>query len=115
MGAVLTADSVLICPHGGRLTLSSSTRSLTVDGATVLVLVDLVGATISGCTTVDDTSHGLKHCSAVTSTTAGASTALTIAGKPVALDSAQGLTDGLGPGPVQWQVRSAGQNKLTAH
>ena len=115
MAAVLTVNSTLTCPHQGKLSLSSAAGSLTVGGAAVVTMTDLAAASISGCTTPNDLSHGFKQCTKVAAVTAGASTTLTVGGAPAALDSAQGMTDGLLSGsPVQWQVQTAGQTSLTA-
>jgi hypothetical protein len=115
MAAVLTVNSTLSCPHQGKLSLSSAAGTLTVGGAAVVTVTDLAGATIGGCSLQTDLSNGLKQCTKVTSVTAGASTTLTVGSAPAALDSAQGLTDGLMAGsPVTWLVQTAGQTSLTA-
>ena len=115
MGAVLTVNSTLTCPHQGKLSLSSAAGTLTVGGAAVVTVSDLAGAAIGGCSQQTDLSNGVKQCTKVTSVTAGASTTLTVGGVPAALDAAQGLTDGLTGGlPDTWQVQTAGQTSLTA-
>ncbi len=114
MANVLTEGSSLVCAHQGKVTLTASQSALTVDGKKVIVQSDLMGAPISGCANVTNPVTGTKQCMTVTSVMAGMATKLTAGGKPVMLDSAQGMTDGSGPGPVMWQVQTAGQTKLTA-
>jgi hypothetical protein len=45
---------------------------------------------------------------------AGTSNHLTVAGLPVMLETAKGLTNATPPLPVMWQVGSAGQTVLEA-
>jgi hypothetical protein len=110
MPKVLTKGSSLTCAHQGTIKLTPSQTKLKVDGQAVLVDGDLVGATVSGCTT--PTSQTSKPCSSVVSMMAGAALHLKVGGKGVLLDTAAGLTDGL---PTNsWSVQSAGQTKLDA-
>lgn len=113
MAAVLTAASRLVCVHEGRLSVQASTAALDAGGSPVLVEADLLAATVSGCTnTLVD--KGQKPCLKVTSVLAGQSSTLTVAGQPVMLDTAKGLTDASPPQPVLWRVSSAGQSVLEA-
>jgi hypothetical protein len=113
MPAVLTAAARLVCAHQGRLVVHASTSALTVGGAPVLVDADLLAATVSGCTNTN-AAAGQKPCLKVTSIIAGRSATLTVAGRPVMLETARGLTDAVPPLPVLWQVRGAGQSVLEA-
>ncbi len=113
MSAVLTTGSQLACTHGGTVTLTNGRSALTVDSKPVLARGDVVGATVSGCSTPQ--SNTTKPCQSVTSLITGESTALTVGGQKVLTTNARGLTDGLtAAGPGQWSVRSAGQTNLEA-
>jgi hypothetical protein len=79
----------------------------------VLVQSDLANATVAGCPNTN-TQAGQKPCLKITSLITGASTALVVAGQPVLLETARGLTDGVPPLPVMWQVSAAGQTILEA-
>jgi hypothetical protein len=108
MFAVLTAASVVLCPHQAPLTITPSQHLMTVDGQPVLVRADLLAGSVPTCPNVGP---GLKKCLAVVSVLGGLSATLRIGGEPVVLENAHGLTDGV-PGPVEWRVQSAGQTKL---
>lgn len=113
MGAVLTTGSQLACSHGGTVKLTKGRSALAVNGKPVLARADVVGATVSGCSTPQ--SNNTKPCLIVTSLLAGESTGLDVGGQKVLTATARGLTDGLtAAGPGQWSVRSAGQTKLEA-
>ena len=112
MPKILTTGSQLGCPHGGSVQLSGGRTALTVDGKPALAKIDVMGKPISWCSTV--ASNSTKPCTAVTSVLAGESTVLSAGGMPVLTANALGLTDGLAGGPVQWTVKSAGQNRLEA-
>jgi hypothetical protein len=121
MANVLTVGSNVQCSHGGAVTLKAGQTKLKVDGKAVLRPMDLVGASIVGCAVPVATSppapSPTSPCMTVLSVTAGSSTNLRIAGVPVLLDTARGLTDGVPPpsGPFNtWSVHSAGQSKLAA-
>lgn len=110
---VLTSAATLQCAHGGQVQLIATQQSLGVDGNPVILFPDLVGAAISGCTTPTASNPPTKQCLVVTSVLDGAAQALSVAGKPVATDRAQGLTDGfVGPAVGTWRTVFAGQTKL---
>jgi hypothetical protein len=113
MPAVLTTASTLSCAHGGTLAVQASTSALTVGGNPVLVQADLLAATVSSCANTN-AQLGQTPCLKVTSVLAGASTLVTVAGQPVMLETAQGLTNATPPLPVMWQVQSAGQTVVEA-
>ncbi|UPJ53437.1 hypothetical protein IVB30_20235 [Bradyrhizobium sp. 200] len=114
MPYVLTETSIVRCGHGGTVALRASQNALKINGQRVLVQTDMSGATVI-CPAVTDPNTGLKQCMTVISVMAGASRSVSVAGQPVLLDIAQGLTDGLLAGtPVSWSVSSAGQTKLQA-
>lgn len=111
--AVTTAGTAS-CAHQGTVALSASRSLLKVSGAAVLVVDDAVGAGISSCVTVDDTSKGLVQCRKTTALTAGTSLLLRIGGRPALLDSAAGTTSGVTAPPAfgTFSVSAAGQNLL---
>ncbi|MFE5813191.1 hypothetical protein [Streptomyces sp. NPDC056479] len=113
MPAVLTTASKLVCAHGAELIVQASTTALSAAGSPVLVQADLLAATVSQCTNTN-ANLGQKPCLKVTSVIAGASTTLTVAGQPVMLETARGLTDATPPLPVLWMVSTAGQSVLEA-
>jgi len=104
MAAVLTLASTLVCPHFGTFVVSASQHLLTVDGQPVLLGADLLAAKITGCQFTQG------KCLTVTSVLIGLSTTLQVGTAPVALATAQGLTNITAP----WRVSSAGQTKLEA-
>ncbi|MFD7297822.1 hypothetical protein ACFV9W_31440 [Streptomyces sp. NPDC059897] len=114
MPAVLTTASRLVCVHGGELVVRASTGALTAGGSPVLVLADLLAATVSATCSNTDVAKNQKPCTMVTSVLSGASTTLAVGGRAVALETARGLTDGLPTAPVMWRVDSAGQHVLEA-
>jgi hypothetical protein len=106
MASVLTAKAKITCIHQGTVQLIASQQKLKAGGSPVLVMGDLEGKPISGCTLA---STGATPCTAVTSTISGASAKLRVGEKPVLLDTARGATNA-----GTWQVLSAGQSKLQA-
>ena len=110
MPAVLTTAATLKCSHGGTLQVSASNSQLEADGKPVLVEADLLAATVPDCPN-KNTSAGQTPCLTVT-VLLGKSLNLTVAGQPVLLESATGLTTSVPPGT--WSVSSAGQSLLEA-
>ncbi len=111
MGLVLTSGAVIMCSHGGTVRPVPSQSKLTIDGQPVLVVADLAGATVVGCTNIDPRA-GLAPCVTTISATAGQARSLTVGGQPVLLEDAQGRTSSTPPG--DFSVRSAGQTKVDA-
>jgi hypothetical protein len=110
MPKVLFQGSRLTCAHQGTIQLNPGQTKLKVEGQAVLVDGDLLGASISGCTTPSTSSS--KPCTTVVSMLSGAALKLKVDGKGVLLETAAGLTDGL---PTNtWSVQSAVQTKLDA-
>jgi hypothetical protein len=107
---VLTSASTLVCPHQGTIQLIATQTKLKVGSDAVLVVGDLEGKVISGCTVTP--SPSTKPCLTVTSMILGAAVKLTADGKPVLLDTATGLTDGVPPST--WSVQTSGQTKLSS-
>jgi len=109
MPFVLTTASTVQCAHGGTVALKASQTRLTVDGNPALGPLDLVGAPIASCSV--PATPGSAPCLTVASVVAGPAATLLVAGAPVLLDTATGLTNGI-PQPATWRVIRAGQAKL---
>ncbi|MFE5923670.1 hypothetical protein [Streptomyces sp. NPDC056468] len=102
MPKVLNASAQLMCQHGGTLLVTASQQRLTAGGAPVLVVGDLLAATVVLC-------PAAPKCTNVMSVTGGTSTALRVAGSPVVLETVQGTTN-----QGKFQVVSTGQRLLDA-
>lgn len=111
MPKVLTTAATIKCSHQGTVTVPSAGQSvLEVEGSPVLVLGDLVGKSISGCTLTP--SQSTKPCVSTTSMIVGDATTVEAGGMAVLLETAQGLTDSTPPGT--WSVQAAGQSSVEA-
>jgi hypothetical protein len=106
MPPLLTTNAVLMCPHGGQVTLIPRQFQVLAQGAPVLRLVDLVGAPIVGC--LQPPTPATVPCTLVVSPLPG-STSLTvmISGIPALIATATAITNGVPPGVVT--VISPGQ------
>lgn len=109
---ILTTNAVIKCSHGGQVTIVPRPGRLVAQLGTVLCEGDLVGAPIVGC--LQPASQSTKPCTAVISTTPGASVTptLLVAGRPAYTNALSGVTDGVPPG--QLLVISPGQAHLIA-
>lgn len=116
---VLTADSIIHCPHSpGKLALTGITHKLTVQGKPVLVKADILATSVQGCPNPTSSPPPSHTCTKINSVSSGEATKLKVGGVPVMLDTLAGLTDGFPPPPppppggniTVAQV----QNKLTA-
>jgi hypothetical protein len=110
--ALTTADT-LKCLHGGTVTVVvPPTRTLTAGGNPVLVMSDLPGATIAGCTFT--TSSGPSPCLTVIAVSSGTSLVLTVDGSPVLLAGAGGTAANPNLPGATWSALSSGSNVLWA-
>jgi hypothetical protein len=117
MSSVLTEGSAIKCGHQGTVQPAASQQKLKVGGKAVLVLGDLVGSSVSSCSTptvVPPPPPPTQPCRKTAAMSSGTSTKLKVDGKAVLLDTASGMTNGLDPGPGTWKVESAAQTKLAA-
>jgi hypothetical protein len=106
MPPLLTTNAVLMCPHGGQVTLIPRQVQVLAQGAPVLRLVDLIGAPIVGCT--QPPTGATVPCTLVVSPLPGStSLTVTINGIPALIATATAITDGVPPGVVT--VISPGQ------
>jgi hypothetical protein len=102
MAAVLTAASVLHCPHAAPLVVLPSQHLLTVDNEPALLAADVRKAGIPAC-------PGNPKCGSVLDVTAGLSRTLHVGQDPVLLDTATGNTN-----VAAWTVFEVRQTKLVA-
>ena len=111
MPLVVTTNATIMCAHGGQVTLIPKQTQVLAGGGPVLCEGDLSGAPILGC--LQPPSPGTKPCTMVVSTLPG-SASLTVfaAGRPVLLQTLQGLTDGVPPGTLM--VVNPGQATVQA-
>ncbi|MFI6704342.1 hypothetical protein ACIBJC_36335 [Streptomyces sp. NPDC050509] len=112
MPCVLTTSSVIRCAHQGTFLVTASQHALTVGGNPVLLVSDLLTATVPDCKNIDASKSQLP-CVKITAVSTGASRLLSVHGSPVALDTAKGTTQASPVLPVAWQVASAGQTRLS--
>jgi hypothetical protein len=111
MPKVLTTAATVKCVHQGTVTIPSAGQSvLEIESNSALVVGDLVGKTISGCTLSPSTST--KPCTSTTSMIVGDAATMEAGGMAVLLDTATGLTDSTPPGT--WSVQAAGQSSVEA-
>ena len=111
MPKALTTAATIKCSHQGTVTVPSAGQSvLEIEGSPALVVGDLVGKSIAGCTLTPSTST--KPCTTTTSMIVGAAMTLEAGGQAVLLDTAQGVTDSNPPGT--WSVQAAGQSSVEA-
>ncbi|MCW2997653.1 MAG: hypothetical protein JWN65_1202 [Solirubrobacterales bacterium] len=109
MPLLVTANAIILCAHGGKVTPIPSQRSVLAGGAPVLCMTDLMGAPIVGCPIPP--TPATKPCTTVISVLPGSwSLKVLAAGKPALLATASGLTDGIPPGTVS--VVSPGQTSV---
>jgi hypothetical protein len=108
---VLTTNAVIMCPHGGRVTLAPRQTTVQIQGGTVLCEGDLIGQPVVGC--AQPPTPTSKPCLVVLSTLPGSSSPkVAVGGRPVHLASLTGLTDGIPPGMVT--VVNPGQTVVQA-
>jgi len=111
MPPLLTTNAVLMCPHGGQVTLLPRQLQVLAQGAPVLRLVDLIGAPIVGC--LQPPTPATVPCTAVVAPLPGStSLVVTINGIPALIATATALTNGVPPGVVT--VISPGQFAVQA-
>jgi hypothetical protein len=110
MGFVLTSEAVIMCDHGGKVQPIPHQEKVTIQGAPVLCLGDLVGAPIVGCPLA---SPSTKPCTTVDAPLpGGVSESMFIDGDPVHVDAFSATTDSVPPAAVS--VVFAGQALVQA-
>lgn len=97
---------MIMCTHGGRVTLMPRQTQVQIQGGFVLCEPDLVGAPIIGC--MQPPSLTSKPCTTVVSTFPGSSSLkVKVGGRPAYVATLTGITDGVPPGALI--VASPGQ------
>ncbi len=111
MPPVVTSNAVIMCSHGGQVTLVPKQTQVTIQGGAVLCEPDLVGAPIVGC--AQPPTPSTVPCTVVVSTLPG-STSLKafVGGRPAYVATLAGITDGVPPGTLI--VTSPGQTTVQA-
>ena len=109
----LTEDAVMLCDHGARVMVLGGQALVRINGRRVLVQPDPEGAVIVGCPNVN-AQAGMKPCITTLPALNGYSRLVRIDGRPVCLDTLQGMTDGTPPAAVSYRVMQPGQTLLTA-
>jgi hypothetical protein len=106
MPLIVNANALVMCPHGGVVTLTPRQTSVLIDGGAVMCEPDLTGSPIAGC--AQPATPTTKPCTTVLAALPG-STSLTVAasGRPAYVETLTGTTDGVPPGVVT--VLDAGQ------
>jgi hypothetical protein len=96
---ILTAQAQVMCAHGGTVTLIPRQSVVTIRGAPVMCVPDVIGAPIVGCT--QPPTPTTKPCTTVVSTLPGSwSLNVLVGGKPAYLATLTGMTDGVPPSPI---------------
>jgi hypothetical protein len=99
MPPILTSQAVVMCAHGGQVRPIPGQMQVTIQGAPVLCVPDLLGAPIVGCT--QPPTLATKPCTVVAATLPGSwSLKVTVGGRPLYLATLSGLTDGVPPSPL---------------
>lgn len=99
MPSILTSQAVIMCTHGGQVRPVPGQTQVTIQGAPVLCVPDLLGAPIVGC--AQPPTPTTKPCTVVASTLPGSwSVKVTVGGRPAYLETLVGLTDGVPPSPL---------------
>jgi hypothetical protein len=111
MGPILTTNAVIMCPHGGTVTIAPRPGRMMIQGGAVLCEGDLVGAPILGCTVAPTATS--KPCLTVVSTLPGSTTPRVLVGvRPAYVATLTAVTDGAPP-PAIAVVTSPGQTRMT--
>lgn len=99
MTLILTSQAKVMCSHGGTVTLIPRQGTVTIRGAPVMCVPDVVGAPIVGCT--QPPTPTTKPCTTVVSILPGSwSLKVLVGGKPAYVATLTGMTDGVPPSPI---------------
>jgi hypothetical protein len=99
MPPLVTSNAVIMCIHGGQVTIIPKQMQVTIDGGAVLCEPDLIGSPIVGC--AQPPSPGTKPCTMVVSTLPGStSLKVMVGGRPAYVATLSGITDGVPPGAL---------------
>jgi hypothetical protein len=99
MPPILNTNAVIVCPHGGRVTLIPRQAQVSVGGAFALCEPDLVGAPIVGC--AKPPGPGSVPCKLVAVVLPGSTSMIvSVGGRPAYVQTLTGLTNGVPPAPI---------------
>ncbi len=99
MPPIVTANAVIMCVHGGQVTLIPKQTQVTIQGGAILCEPDLVGAPIVGC--AQPPTPATVPCTVVVSTLPGStSLKVMVGGRPAYVATLSGLTNGVPPGTL---------------
>ena len=100
MPLILNNVGVVICPHGGRVTLIPRQFGVLAQTGYVICEGDLTGAPIVGCR--KPFAIGSAPCRTVVEVLPGSTSPIVaVGGQPVCLETLTGLTDGVPPATVE--------------
>lgn len=97
MPPLLTANAVIMCSHGGKVTPVPTQEAVLIEGTPVLCGMDLTGAPVVGCT-LPPTPTTKPCTTAVVALPGSWSPTVLVAGRPPLLATATGITDAVPPG-----------------
>lgn len=99
MPFILSANAVIECPHGGKVTVIPGQEKVLAGGAPMLRAADIEGAPIAGCTFPP--TPATVPCTAVAAVLPGSwATTVLAGGQPVLLQTLIAMTNGVPPVPV---------------
>jgi hypothetical protein len=99
MPPIVTSNAIIMCAHGGQVTLIPKQTQVMIQGGAVMCATDLIGAPIVGC--AQPPSPSTVPCTAVVSMLPGStSLTVTVSGQPALVATLSGLTDGVPPGAL---------------
>ena len=100
MPPLLTANALITCVHGGRVTLIPTQQKVLISNSPVMCVPDLQGAPILGCPIPP--TPATKPCTTVVAVMPGSwSLKVLIGGRPAYVQTLVGITDGIPPGAIQ--------------
>ena len=99
MPPIVTTNAVIMCAHGGQVTLIPKQTQVTIQGGAILCEPDLVGSPIVGC--AQPPTPATVPCTVVLSTLPGStSLKVMVDGRPAYVATLSGLTNGVPPGTL---------------
>ena len=114
MPPIINSNAVIMCAHGGKVTLIPKQMKVLVGGAPAMCVGDIVGSPIVGCAQppTPATAPCLVVASEIPIPTVGMNPQVLVMGKPVLLAGINGITSGVPPSPLI--VSFPGQVKVQA-
>ncbi len=114
MPPIINSNAVIMCAHGGKVTLIPKQMKVLVGGAPAMCVGDIVGSPIVGCAQppTPATAPCLVVASEIPIPMVGMNPKVMVMGKPVLLAGINGITSGVPPSPLI--VSFPGQVKVQA-